>query len=115
MQSYNYFAGMGIKKSDLNITPEGFVRYRKTYQNGKQEYFSFHLHRFKDLDFQPDQADGGNLRLHTIADDIIVQTYTDPDGDIDSMATTLSIPVKNLQPAQIDSLKMGLLFLKTKF
>jgi hypothetical protein len=115
LQSYNYFAATNIKKSDLNITYDGFVRYRKIYQNGKQEYFSFHLHRFKDLDFQPDNAEGGKLNLHTIGSDVIVQTYTDPNGDIDSMATTLTIPVRGLLPAQADSLKMGLLYLKANF
>lgn len=111
VQSYDYFASNNVKKSDLNVTPDGFIRFRKTYMNNKQEYFSFHVHRFKDIDFTG-TAEAGTLRLVTLTDDIIVQTYEDPQGDLDSMATSLNLPVRNFQPEQIDSLRMGMLYLK---
>ncbi|MDB5063562.1 MAG: hypothetical protein JWP67_3405, partial [Mucilaginibacter sp.] len=50
----------------------------------------------------------------TQADDIIVQTYNDPQGDMDSMATTLNIPVKKTAQARLDSLRQALQFLKAK-
>jgi hypothetical protein len=47
-----------------------------------------------------------------VNDDIIVQTYDDPKGNIDSMATTLTIPVKDMTPEKLDSLNDALDFLK---
>ena len=56
----------------------------------------------------------GTLQLKTIADDIIVQTYNDPKGDIDSMATELDLPMKNIEPNRLDSLQMALNYFKKK-
>jgi hypothetical protein len=38
-----------IKKFEINLTPDHFIRLRKTYQQGKQEYFSFKINRFSGL------------------------------------------------------------------
>ena len=104
----------GLKKFEISLTTDHFIRLRKTYQQGKQEYFSFHLQRFASVDYITGNAQTDTLQLKTQADDIIVQTYEDPKGDVDSMATVLNIPVKKMASARLDSLKQALTFLKGK-
>jgi len=112
MQAYDPPVDEKLKKWELSLTDDLFLRLRKTYQNGKQEYFSFQLHSFNDLDYVGTTA-SGLLNIKTRADDIIVQTYNDRKGNVDSMATILSIPVKNMEPEQIDSLRNALLYFKS--
>ncbi|MGN6180731.1 MAG: hypothetical protein ACTHNW_16230 [Mucilaginibacter sp.] len=112
-ESYDPSGDAKLKKWDLVLTNDAFIRLRKTYQNGKQEYFSFQLHRLDNMNYTG-TADEGTLQFKTVADDIIVQTYNDRNGDIDSMATQLDIPVKNMQPERLDSLKMVINYFKSK-
>ncbi|HVX00285.1 MAG TPA: hypothetical protein VHA52_07610 [Candidatus Babeliaceae bacterium] len=104
-------SGEKLKKWELNITDDFFLRFRKTYTNGKQEYFSCQLHNFNDVDYNGTESKG-TLTISTKADDIIVQTYNDRKGNIDSMTTSVNIPVKNLEPEQLDSLRDALLSFK---
>ena len=101
-----------LKSWELTLTDDYFLRLRKIYQNGKQEYFSCHLGSFDDLDYLGTAA-SGLLKIKTRADDVIVQTYNDRAGDVDTMATALIIPVKNMQPDEVDSLRNAMLYLKT--
>ena len=101
-----------LKNWELGVTPEHFVRLRKTFQHGMQEYFSLHLRMFNDLDYLGNVSHGV-LWLKADKDDIIVQTYEDPRGNVDSMANVLPIPVKNMQPERLDSLRIALLHFKT--
>lgn len=103
-----------LKKYEIMLTPDHFIRLRKTYQQGKQEYYSFNVKRFTGLDYIAGAGLTDTLQVHTQTDDIIIQTYDDPKGDIDSMATTLSIPVKKIAAARLDSLKQALGFLKAR-
>jgi hypothetical protein len=112
-ESYDPSGEAKLKKWDLVLTEDAFIRLRKTYQNGKQEYYSFQLHRLSDMDYLGN-TENGTLQLKTTADDIIVQTYNDHKGDIDTMATELNIPVKNMQPERLDSLQMVLDYFKAK-
>jgi hypothetical protein len=80
---------------------------------GKQEYYSFNLQKFNDLDYSGNTY-SGILQLKTIADDIIVQTRNDRKGDVDSMTTVLNIPVKNMEPERLDSLREALNYFKEK-
>lgn len=102
-----------LKKWEIEVTPGHFIRLRKTYQHGKQEYFSFHLNKLDSVNFFGNVANG-QLQFKTISDDIIVQTYEDPQGNIDSMARVLSIPVKGMSPERLDSLNGAIDFLKEK-
>lgn len=102
-----------LKNCNISLTDDSFMRLRKTYQGGRQEYYSFNLHRFNDISYLGTEANGV-LRIHTRADDIIVQTYNDPKGDVDSMATMLSIPVRNVTATQLDSLRHILLYLRAQ-
>jgi hypothetical protein len=109
---YDPLAEVKLKKWELTITDGYFLRLRKTFQNGKQEYFSCQLGSFNDLDYMGTTANG-IIRVNTKADNVIVQTYNDRKGDIDSMATSFNIPVKSMEPEQIDSLRNALLYFKS--
>jgi len=112
-ESYDASGEAQLKKWDLVLTGDAFIRLRKTYQNGKQEYYSFQLHRFNDMNYLGTTTNG-TLQLKAIADDIIVQTYNDPKGEIDTMATQLNLPVKNMEPERLDSLIVALNYFKEK-
>lgn len=92
-----------LKRYELNVTNTGFCRYRKIYASGKEEFFSFNLSRFKSMDYYGDTK-SGQLWLHTKNDDVIVQTRKDKNGDIDSMATYLVIPLKSIDEEKLNEL-----------
>ncbi|QNK62179.1 hypothetical protein H7F33_16785 [Pedobacter sp. PAMC26386] len=96
--------GGSIKKYELHITNTGFCRYKCFLNNGKIEYFSFNFLKYKDIDYAG-TVESGSLILHTKGDDVIVQTYNDSKGgDIDSMATFMAIPLKNIEPEELSQL-----------
>jgi hypothetical protein len=95
--------GDALKRFEINITNTGFCRYRKTYSNGKVEFFAFNLTRFKNLDYYGTTTKG-ELYLRTKNDDVIVQTYNDKNGDIDSMGTYISIPLKEIDQDVLNNL-----------
>jgi hypothetical protein len=111
--SYDPSGDVKLKKWDITVTSDSFFRLRKTYAKGQQEYYSFNLHQFNDMDYFGN-TNTGTLQLRTTADDIIVQTYNDRSGDLDSMTTVLNIPVKNMDPDRLDSLKEALNYFKRK-
>jgi len=91
-----------IKKYELHVTNTGFCRYKRFFNTGKVEYFSFNLVKFKDLDYSGNTV-AGTLYLHTQGDDVIVQTYNDrKGGDIDSMSTYMAIPLKDVEAADLN-------------
>jgi hypothetical protein len=112
-QSYDASGDSKLKKVEFFLTPESFIRLRKTYAKGKQEYYSFNLRQLNDFDYLGNTTNG-ILEFRTLADDIIVQTYNDRHGDIDSMTTVLDIPVKNMEPERLDSLHEALNYFKAK-
>jgi hypothetical protein len=112
-ESFNPPPDIALKKWELTLTNDYFLRLRKTYQHDRQEYFSFNLHRLNNVEYLGSDTTG-ILKLSTLTDDIIVQTYEDPKGDLDSMATTIDLPVKHMSPARLDSLKTALNYFKTK-
>jgi hypothetical protein len=100
--------GQQIKRYELNVTNSGFCRYKRFFNNGKVEYFSFNLVKFKALDYYGTDK-SGNLYLSTKGDDVIVQTYNDrKGGDIDSMAAYMVIPLKNIEPQDLLDLSEGM-------
>ncbi|RKR80024.1 hypothetical protein BDD43_0113 [Mucilaginibacter gracilis] len=112
-QCYNPTGEPKLKKWELSVTEDLFVRLRKTYLGGKQEYYSFRMKRFNDLDYSGTVA-AGILQLKTDTDNIIQQTYNDPKGNEDNMVQVLSLPVKNMEPERLDSLRTALLFLRNQ-
>jgi hypothetical protein len=85
-----------VKRYELNVTNNGFC--------GKTEYFAFKLSKFKDMDYYGTTA-SGKLYIHTKGDDVIVQTYKDRGGDVDSMATQLVIPLKNMEAEDLNLIR----------
>ena len=95
--------GPDILSYELQVTNSGFCRYKRHFANGKIDYFSFNTVRFKKLEYSGTQK-SGRLFLLTIKDDVIVQTFNDSEGDVDSMATFLSIPLKDMSRADLADL-----------
>jgi hypothetical protein len=96
--------GQNIKRYELLVTSKGFCRYKRFFNNGKVEYFSFNLLKYKQLDYLGN-TQKGMVYLRTRGDDVIVQTHNDSrGGDIDSMATFMAIPVKNIEAEQLNDL-----------
>jgi len=96
-----------VKKYELNVTNNGFCRYKRYFNNGKIEYYSFKLSKFKDLDYYGTTT-SGQLYLRTKNEDVIVQTYNDKQGDVDSMATCVIIPLKNIEAEDLNRIKENL-------
>lgn len=93
-----------LKKADLQLTKDGFFRLRKTFMNGKQEYFAFNFSQFKELDYWGTDHEGF-LILKTKPESIIVQTFRDSRGDIDTMASELRLPVKEIAPSDLQTIQ----------
>ena len=95
--------GNVLKRYELNVTNTGFCKYKKVYTNGKTEFFSFNLSRFKHMEYYGTTA-RGELHLHTQHDDVIVQTHNDRKGNVDSMATQMIIPLKDIDQDVLNTL-----------
>lgn len=95
--------GAALKRYELNVTNTGFCKYKKIYTNGKTEFFSFNLSRFKNMDYYG-TTKRGELHLYTNNDDVIVQTHNDRKGDVDSMATRMIIPLKEINQDVLNTL-----------
>lgn len=115
-EAYNPSGEPNIAHWEITLTTDHFIRIRKTYQQGNQEYYSFNIKRVKGIDYQRAAADtlADSLQIRTLTDDIIIQTFDDPNGDLDSVATSLKIPVSKFAPGRLDSLKEAITFLKRK-
>src|SRR5580693_964782 len=57
-QSYDQSTDPKLKKVEILVTPEYFVRLRKTYAKNMQEYYSFNLHQFNDMDYLGNTTSG---------------------------------------------------------
>jgi len=95
---YDFATGpKNLKKYEIFVTSMGFCRYKRIYNSGKVEYFAFNLTKYKSIDYHGDTR-SGILILRTRGDDVIVQTYHDSKGgDIDSMATYMAIPLRDVE------------------
>ena len=100
-----------IKKVRNSAYGRPFYSPEKNLSTWQAGAFSFRLNKLDSVKYLAETTPG-QLQFKTIADDIIVQTYEDPKGDIDSMATVLDIPVKGMSPERVDSLNEAIKFLK---
>jgi hypothetical protein len=96
-----------VRKFEILITPEGFFRYRKIYTTGKSEYYSFSVGRLKDLRYLGTSA-SGQMIIQTKSDDIIVQTFNDPKGNVDSMTTDLILPLQQVEAEDLQLISSNL-------
>lgn len=102
-----------LKKVEIKFTKEGFFRYRRTFITGKQEYFSFNCSQFEQLDFLGN-VQSGFLILKTQPESIIVQTFRDNKGNIDTMASQLKLPLKNMEAQDVQQLQDCFLAIRQK-
>ncbi|MFM6954899.1 MAG: hypothetical protein ACKOWL_07925 [Sphingobacteriaceae bacterium] len=102
-----------VKKADIQLTKEGFFRYRRTLSSGKQEYFAFNLSQLEELDYLG-TSQSGFLVLHTRPESIIVQTFHDSRGNIDSMANEVRLPLKGMLVEDITQMNSCLLEVRDK-
>ncbi|MFA6945416.1 MAG: hypothetical protein WC220_05890 [Pedobacter sp.] len=100
-----------VKKFELLLSDEGFLRYRRTFINGKQEYYSLNLTRIRTIDYLGDTA-SGELSIQTQEDDVIVQTFNDRTGNVDSMATHFRLPLSRVEAEDLVVLQDDLLEMK---
>ncbi len=92
-----------MKKTEIQLTRDGFFRCRRTFISGKQEYYSFSFSAFEELNYLGNEQNGWVV-LNVKPEGIIVQTFRDPKGNIDTMATQLRLPFKNLKAADLHML-----------
>ncbi|WP_316823625.1 hypothetical protein [Pedobacter gandavensis] len=98
-----------VTRYELNVTNSGFCRYKRFFSNGKVEYFSFNLMKFKALEYAGTDTTG-RLFFLTKGEDVIVQTYNDKkDGDVDSMASFMVIPTKKIEAQDLSELSEKLI------
>jgi len=100
-----------IRQFELLLNDEGFLRYRRTYVNGKQEYYSLNLIRVKAIDYLGNKF-SGELSIQTQEDDVIVQTFNDRTGNVDSMATHFRLPLISVEAEDLIALNNDLLEMK---
>ncbi len=100
-----------IRKCEITISDDGFLRYRKTYISGKQEYYSLNLSRLQSIDYLGNSS-AGNLVIRTIGDDIIVQTYNDRSGNVDSMSVDMNINLQAIEAEDLAGLQQDLFEIK---
>ncbi len=92
-----------LKEFEIKVTKNGFCRFRKFFKNGKQEFFALNLNKYKTLDYYG-SIKNGELYIRAKNDDVIVQTRNDKEGDVDSMARYMIIPLKDMAPESLNIL-----------
>jgi hypothetical protein len=100
-----------IRQFELLLNDEGFLRYRRTYINGKQEYYSFNLMRIQTIEYLGNTS-SGDLSIKTFEDDVIVQTFNDRSGNVDSMATHFRLPLIGVEAEDLVALNNDLFEMK---
>lgn len=98
---------INIAKTKLEVTPTGFVRFTKTLKSGKQCYSSLNLSKFFKMDYWG-TTDSGLLILRSARNDVIVQTFHDQEGDVDSMSSHLDILLNKIEPEQLNAINYQL-------
>lgn len=100
-----------VKKCEIILSEEGFLRHRKTYINGKQEYYSLNLSRVSTINYLGTINDG-QLSIRTLEDDVIVQTYNDRSGNVDSMSVQLDLHLHSAEPEDLQVLQQNMFAIK---
>ena|SRR6476661_7429807 len=103
---------VGTKSTNIDITKDGFLRYKRILNNNKTEYFSVKLNKINTLTYLGTER-GGWVLLKCETSSVIYQTYKDPAGDVDSMMNELPIPFKSVTPEDLTILEDNFRKLKT--
>ena len=105
LQTYHQHEGekyLDRKSYALEISEDGFIRYKRVWKNNKAEFFSVKIDKVKDLDYLGDEK-AGWLILSCEPETVIYQTRSDPSGNIDSMANEISFPVSAISETELNS------------
>ncbi|MVN21870.1 hypothetical protein [Mucilaginibacter arboris] len=105
--SLQFPAQINTAKTKVEVNQAGFVRYTQTLKSGKQNYASLNLCKFLKLDYWG-TTQSGMLILRSAKNNVIIQTFNDPAGDVDSMSTHLDIPVASIEPDQLNTVEQQL-------
>jgi hypothetical protein len=111
-QSVYLLPSINAAKTKLEVTPTGFVRFTETQKSGKQHYASLNLNQFLKMDYYG-TTQSGILVLRSMKKNVIVQTFNDPAGEVDSMSNRLEIPLTMMEPKQLINIQNQLLRIKT--
>ncbi len=106
LRQYNLHSAerdFGIKTANFEISENGFIRYRKTDNTNKSEYYSVKLKEFEEARYLGDEQ-AGWLLLKFTSEAVIYQTYNDKAGNIDEMLAEIRIPLKNINVDDINTL-----------
>ncbi|MFD1628644.1 hypothetical protein [Pseudopedobacter beijingensis] len=90
-----------VKSYSLEITENGFLRYKRVWKNNKSEFFSVKLEKLDDMSYYGTDKQG-TFYFKCSPETVIYQTRRDPRGDIDSMANEISFPVVNMDEEQLN-------------
>lgn len=104
---------LGCKNYKLEITDEGFIRYRRVLANNKSEYYSVRIERLHEIKYQGTEKSGW-LSMSCAPASVIFQTYRDPAGDVDSMANEIVFPLNNISVEELNFFKNNFESLKEK-
>lgn len=102
-----------VKKVDIQLTKEGFFRYRRTLMSGKQEYFAFNLSQLETMHYLG-TTQSGYLVFQTLPESVIVQTFRDNRGNIDTMASEVRMPLKSIEADDLAQLQACFLKVREK-
>ncbi|WP_052305787.1 hypothetical protein [Pseudopedobacter saltans] len=92
------------KSYALEISDNGFVRYKRIWKNNKTEYFSVKIDKIRGIDFYGNE-NGGWLMFSCEPESVIYQTHRDPSGDIDSMSNEISFPISAISIEDLNQLE----------
>lgn len=102
-----------IRKCDIQLSEEGFLRYRRTYISGKQEYYSLNLSKLVSIDYLGNST-LGLLSVNTEEDDVIVQTFNDRSGDVDTMATYFRLELHQITAEDLNDIQKDLFEIRNR-
>ncbi|MFD2730659.1 hypothetical protein [Pedobacter alpinus] len=100
-QQYQAEKEFGVKKASFELSNNGFIRYRRTGNDNKVEYFSVKMDKILNVDYLGTEKMGW-LVIKCLEESVIYQTYQDNKGNVDDMIAEIKIPIKNIDITEIN-------------
>lgn len=94
-KKYQAEKDLGMKSYSLDISTNGFLRYKRTSSNNRIEYFSVRLDKISEIKYLGTEG-AGWIVLSCEKESVIYQTYRDAKGDVDDMISEFKFPVKGV-------------------
>ena len=108
---YNAERDLGLKSTSFEISDNGFIRYKKTANDNKSEFYSVKANELQDISYLGNE-NAGWLLLKFTNEAVIYQTYNDKSGNTDEMRSEIKIPLKHINVNEINSLVVAVNSLK---